>query len=81
VISKDNYLKASGYASAAAITALGLTIQDQSNPNNQPTPVKLGTDVPAVALAGGGFCGEGRVLGDLSGDQGVYGSVHKRSTI
>jgi len=76
VISKENYLKSSGYGSTASIDALGLSIGDHSDLNNQPTPVKLGSDVTTVLLKGGGFCGEGRVLGALSGDQGIYGSTH-----
>jgi len=75
VISKENYLKASGFASAASIPALNLAISDQSNPNNQATPVKLGTDVTSVTVEGGGYCGEGRVLGDLVGDIGIYGDT------
>jgi len=75
VISKENYLKASGFASIARIQALGL-ILIHPNPDTQPPPVKLGTDVTSVVLQGGGSCGEGRILADLAGDDGVYGDVH-----
>jgi hypothetical protein len=76
VISRENYLKASGYASIASIPALGLSISAPSNFNTQPTPVKLGSDVTTVTVKGGGYCGEGRVTADLNGDQGTYGPVH-----
>jgi len=75
-ISKENYLKASGFGSAARITSLGLSLVDQNNPNNQPTPVKLGTDISSVVVEGGGYCGEGRITADLNGDQGTYGTTH-----
>jgi hypothetical protein len=38
--------------------------------------VQLGQDMTSITVLGGGYCGEGRVLGVLEGDQGVYGSVH-----